>query len=143
MKKRKKHLEMSPLFTCTKNHDNMTYASWDMDATGIIFCHFGPFFALLPHYWPQKLTFGKNVKKTWRYYPFTNVYHKYRSYDVWFLRYKATTNRGFCHFDPPNNPKNPKILKKWKEQLETLSFYTCVPCFPILDHFLPFYPLMT
>ena len=95
-------------------------------ATGIIFCHFGPFFALLPHYWPQKLTFGKNVKKTWRYYPFTNVYHKYRSYDVWFLRYKATTNRGFCHFDPPNNPKKTKILKKWKEQLETLSFYTCV-----------------
>ena len=69
-------------------------------ATGIIFCNFGPFFALVPHYWPQKLTFGKNVKKAWRYYPFTNAYHKYRSYDIWFLRYKATTNRGFCHFGP-------------------------------------------
>ena len=28
------------------------------------FCHFRPFFALLPHYWHWKLKFGKNVKKT-------------------------------------------------------------------------------
>ena len=28
-----------------------------------IFCHFRPVFAFLPHYWPQKLKFGKNVKK--------------------------------------------------------------------------------
>ena len=31
--------------------------------TDIIFRHFRPFFALLPHYWPRKLKFGKNVKK--------------------------------------------------------------------------------
>ena len=31
--------------------------------TDIIFCHFGPFFDLLPHYWPWKLKFGNNVKK--------------------------------------------------------------------------------
>ena len=30
--------------------------------TDIIFCHFRPFFALLPHYRPQKLKLGKNVK---------------------------------------------------------------------------------
>ena len=29
-----------------------------------IFCYFRPLFALLPHYWLQKLKFGKNVKKT-------------------------------------------------------------------------------
>ena len=36
-------------------------------ATDIIFCHFRSFFALLLHYWPQKLKFGKNVKNSWTY----------------------------------------------------------------------------
>ena len=31
--------------------------------TDIMFCHFRPYFAFLPHYWPQKLKFGKNLKK--------------------------------------------------------------------------------
>ena len=53
------------------------------------FSHFRPFFALLHHYWPQKLIFGKNVKNTWIYYSFTHVHYKSRSYDVWFLRYKV------------------------------------------------------
>ena len=52
-------------------------------------CHFRPFFALLPHYWPRKLKFGKNVNDTWRYYPFTHLHHKSRSHDVWFQRYKV------------------------------------------------------
>ena len=43
-------------------------------ATETIFCHFGPCFGLLPHYWPWKLKFGKNVKNAWRFYPFTCVY---------------------------------------------------------------------
>ena len=53
-------------------------------AADTIFCHFRPFFALLPHYWPQKLKFGKKKykKNTWRYYPFTHVHHKSRLYDV-------------------------------------------------------------
>ena len=85
-----------------------------------IFCYFRPFFALLPHYWPRKLKFGKNVKNTWRYYPFTHVYHKSRSYDVWFLRYKVQRTKFFVilgHFlpyDPPNNPKNQSFKKTKK-----------------------------
>ena len=51
------------------------------------FCHFGPLFALLPFDGPKKSKFWKNEKNTWRYYHFTNVYHKWQSYDVWFLRY--------------------------------------------------------
>ena len=47
-----------------------------LSATNITFCHFGPFFALLPHYWPRKLKFGKNVN--WRLYPFTCVYSQVR-----------------------------------------------------------------
>ena len=30
--------------------------------TDIFFCHFRSFFALLSHYWPRKLKFGKNIK---------------------------------------------------------------------------------
>ena len=59
-----------------------------MGATDLIF-HFWHFIALLFHYWPQKLKFGKYVRSTWRYHPFSHVYNKWRSYDVWFLRYKA------------------------------------------------------
>ena len=84
------YLEMSSFYTCaTKNTIKWCMLTQIWSATDIIFCHFRPFFALLPHYWPQKLKFGKNVKNTWRYYPFTHVYHKSRSYDVWFLRYKG------------------------------------------------------
>ena len=91
-------------------------------ATDIIFCHFGPFFALLPHYWFRKLKFGKNVKSSWIHYHFTYVYHKWRSYDVWFLRYKAWRTEffvilgHFLPFDPPNNPKNQNF-----EQMKKVS----------------------
>ena len=44
-----------------------------------IFCPFTPLLTL-----KQKIR--KNVKKPWPYYPFTHVYHKWGSYDVWFLR---------------------------------------------------------
>ena len=55
------------IYMCTKNR---------MQCTSHNFCHFRSFFALLPQYWPQKLKFGKNVRSTWRYYPFTHVHHK-------------------------------------------------------------------
>ena len=37
------------LHMCTKNHNHMMYASWDMEYERHIFCHFGPFFSLLSH----------------------------------------------------------------------------------------------
>ena len=49
----------------------------------------GHFLLFFPTYWCRISTIGKNVKNTWRYYPFTYVYHKSRSYDPWFLRYKV------------------------------------------------------
>ena len=71
----KKLVEMSSFYTCIQKITII----WCMlpeifSATVIIFCQFGPFFALLSHYWPQKLKFGKNVRYTWRYYPFTHEY---------------------------------------------------------------------
>ena len=38
---------MSSFFMCTKNHDHMVYASWDMGGTtqfSVIFGHFLPFY---------------------------------------------------------------------------------------------------
>ena len=116
---------------CNKKNNHMMYAYSEIwSATDIIFCHFRPIFALLPHYWPGKLKFEKNVKNTWRYYPFTHVYHKSRSYDVWFLRYKVQRTEffvilgHFCHLTLLTTQKI-KILKRLKKHLE-ISFYTCV-----------------
>ena len=94
------------LHKCTKNHNHEV----QFLRNGVrqkIFCHFGPFSAILP----QKWKFGINVKKPLRYYPITHVHHKWRSYDVWFLR-KAWQTTFFCNFgpffpfDPSTNLKN-------------------------------------
>ena len=96
-------------------------------ATDIIFCHFRPFFAILCNYWPQKLKFGKNVKNTWRYYPFTHVTinQNHMMYGSWDIKCKGQRYMpfcnfcGFCHFIYPlillTNQKI-KILKKWKKK---------------------------
>ena len=66
--------------------------------------HFLPFYPL----WTQKIKIFKIRKKHWnnrRYYHFTNVYHKWQSYDVMFLRYGVQQTEFFCHFGPWNNEK--------------------------------------
>ena len=127
----------------------------------IMFCHFGSFFALIPYYLPRKSNFGKNVKKPWTHYPFTYVYNNWRSYDVWFLTYKA--RQSFCHFGSSFALWTSEQFKKskfWKNQYNTWRYYhfTLVyhkwqsygvwflrygaqqtEFFVILDNFLPFY----
>ena len=40
---------------CNKKHNQMMmYAYSDMECNRQFFCHFRPFFALLPHYWSKK-----------------------------------------------------------------------------------------
>ena len=88
--------EMSSFSTCaTKNMTIWCMLTQICSRVDIIFCHFRPFFALLHHYWPQKLKFGKIVKNAWIYYPFTHVYHKSRLHEVWFLRYKVQRTEFF------------------------------------------------
>ena len=87
-------------FTHAKNHNHMMYTSWDMECDRHNFLSFQAIFCLLPHYRPWKSNFGKNIKKAWRYYPFTYVYHKWRSYDVLVPEIWSTTDRNFCHFGP-------------------------------------------
>ena len=110
-------------------------------APDIRFCHFGSLFTLFPHYWPQKWKFGKNVKTGWSFYPFTCVYHKWRSNDVWFLRYKVWQEffvilGHFLPFDPPNNPEH-QNFEKWKKCQEISSFYTILPKIMIICYTVP------
>ena len=50
------------LHMCTKNQSyDLCFLRYGI-RQDIIFCHFGPFFALLPHYWSQKYKFGINIK---------------------------------------------------------------------------------
>ena len=90
-----------------------------------IFCHSGLLFALLPPYGPGILKFWKNETNSWRYHNFTNVYHKWQSYDVWFLRYWVQQTEFFVildHFCPftPLTIRKIKILKKWKKLLDII-----------------------
>ena len=131
--------------------------------TGRIFCHFGPFLPFYPPNNPKNQNSKKWKKNTSRNYHFTHIYHKWQSFDVWFLRYGAWWTKFFIILDhfldfyPPNYPRN-QNFEKWKHHLEILSLYTYVPqmkiiwCmvpeiwrmwqtefFVILDHFLPLY----
>ena len=51
------------------------------------------FFVILEyslHFYPLNNPENQNFEKNpWRYHHFTHVYHKSKSYDVWFLRYRA------------------------------------------------------
>ena len=113
------------LHMCTKNHNHIMYAFWDMECDWYCFLSFWTIFCpFLPHYWPQKLKFGKNVTHTWRYYPFTQLYHDWRSYDVWFLRKGAGETvflffflvilNHFLPFHPPLKCQKSKFLKNEK-----------------------------
>ena len=133
----------------TINDNHMMYGSWDMEHDRQIF------FVILDHftlYWPRKSKFWKNEKKPWRYCHFTNVYHKWQSYDRQnFLSFWTI----FLTFYPPNNPKNQNIEKNvwryhhfthvyhiWQSYNVWLLRYGVwrTEFFVILDHFLHFYP---
>ena len=115
---------------CTINDNHIMYGSWDKN-----FCHSWLSFVLLPPYGPTKSKFFKNEKNIWRYYHFTNAFHKWQSYDVWFLRYRVQQTELFVILDQCFTLYSPlttskiriKKKKKWKKCLEILSFYSCVP----------------
>ena len=129
LKKWKRHLEILSFYTCVPKITIiwcMLPEIWSV--TDIIFWCFGLFFALITI---LKIEFEKKYKNIWGYYPFTHVYHKWRSYDVWFLRYKArraeffVTLGHFMHFDPPNNPKNLNFEKMKKAPGDVIILHMC------------------
>ena len=76
-------------------------------------------------------------KNIWRYLHFTQVYHKWQSYDVWFLRHEAWQTELFVILGNllPFYPT--KILKKLKKILEISSFYKSVPKIMIICFTVP------
>ena len=93
------------------------------------------FFALLLHKNPKNRILKKYLKKWWRYYPFTHVYHKWKKNNMMGF-WDMDCNRQifyfwaiFSPFAPPPPPnltiQKIKILKKWKKCQKILSFYMC------------------
>ena len=102
-----------------KSSYNACFLRYGVRQTSVILGHVLPFY---PTTDPENQNLDKMEKKPWRYYPFTPVYHKWKSYDVRFLRSSGTTDRVFCHFGSffalwpsPNYPKN-QNFKKWKQR---------------------------
>ena len=145
LKKRNKYLEVWSFYTCAPK----TMIIWCMfleiwSASDKKFCRFGPFFALLPHYWPWKLKFGKNMVKT----PEDTILLqmctiKWKSYNIWFLRYEVWQTKIllfwviFLPFYPTNNSKNQNLEKMKKKILEILPFYTGPPKIMIICYTVP------
>ena len=100
-------------------------------ATDRIFCHFGLFFDILPPSQSKKSKFWKNEKNSQRYYHFTQAYHKWRSYDIWFLRYGAQQTEFFVILDhffsfyPSNNLKNQNFEKTKKTPGDIIILHMC------------------
>ena len=71
-----------------------------LNATDRIFSHFRPFFALF-NFWKNE-----EEKNNWIYHHFTEVYYKWQSYNIWFLRYEVQQTyllsfwAIFCLFTP-------------------------------------------
>ena len=122
------------LHRCNLN-DNHMHGSWDIERDRQNFLSFCP----LPlTTWTINIL--KNEKNIWRYHHFTHLYHKWQSYEVWFLSYQAWQTRIFCHFGLffALTTQKIKILKNWqKKSLEKLSFYTSVPKIMIICYTVP------
>ena len=111
------------LLFSTKNDKHMMYGSWDMECDRkkkfffilIIFCPF------------TTLTLKIKIFKKWKkkntriYHHFIQVYHKWQSYNIWFLRYEVWQTEFFVilgHALPfyPITTQNINILKKRKNK---------------------------
>ena len=84
---------------CTINGNRMMYDSWDMKRDRQNFLSFRAIFCPFTPLQPKKSKFWKNEKNIWRYHHFTHVYNKWKSYDVWFLRYGVQQTEFFLILD--------------------------------------------
>ena len=106
--------------------------------------HFSPF--TIPH--PPNDSQNQNFEKKMKRMPedtillYIHVHQKWRSYDIWFLKYKAQQTEifvilgHFLPFYPTKNPKN-QNFEKMKKTLEILSFYISVPKIMIICYIVP------
>ena len=96
-----------------------------------IFFHSGPSFALSPPMDPENQNFEITKKTPEVYFHFTNVYHKWQSYDLRFLRYGVQRTKLFVILDrflpfyPPNNPKNQNFERMKKAAGDIIILHRC------------------
>ena len=81
----------------------------------VVLGYFLPFYPINN---PKNKNFEKMKKNTWRYHHFTQVHHKWQSYDAWFPRYRVQQNllsfwAIFCPFTQLTTQKI-RILKNEK-----------------------------
>ena len=105
---------------CTINNDHMMYGSWNIKWNGQIFLSFWTIFCLFTPLITQKI----KILKNWDII-ILHVYHKWKSYYVWFLRYRAWQTEFFVILDhflpfyPPKKPQNQNFenMKKTPEDI--------------------------
>ena len=111
----------------TTNDDHVMYGSWETECNKQNFLSFWAIFCpFTPPKNPENQNFEKNEKNSWKYYHFTHEYHKRKSFDLWFLRYRAQQTQFFLIFGPffalspppfllPLTTQRIKTLTKWKK----------------------------
>ena len=115
------------LHMCTKNHNHMMYASWKMECNRHKFLSFWTIFCRFTTQLTPKFKIWKKCTERPGDIIFLHMC-KWRSCDVWFLRYKAQKTEFLVilgHFlpsDPPNNLNNQNFEKfKKKEALTVIT----------------------
>ena len=155
--------EVIILHMCTKNHDHIMYASWDMECDRHN-CHFEPFFPFFAPLMPKIKIWKKRKKKT---YGDIIILHKctindnhmmYGSWDMECDRHNFFSFWTiFCPFTPPKNLENHNFEKTKKTPGDIIILHMCTinenhmmygswgynsqwTVFWILGQFLPFDP---
>ena len=97
LKKWKTWQEVLSFYTCVQQMMIIHYTVPEIRSMTDWIFYFGLFLPFYPlSTWKIKIL--KKRKKDWRYHHFTLVYHKWQSYDVWFLRYEAPQTEFFAIF---------------------------------------------
>ena len=120
---------------------HFTHLHHNWQPYGVWFMRYGAqeteFFVILDCFFPFYLPMDpenqnlKKMKNLSRYHHFTNVYRKWQSYDVWFLRYGVQRTEffvilgRFLSFYPPNNPKNQNFEKIKKPPGDIIILHMC------------------
>ena len=97
LKKWKTWQEVLSFYTCVPQMMIIHYTVPEIRSMRNWIFYFGLFLPFYPlSTWKIKIL--KKWKKDWRYHHFTLVYHKWQSYDVWFLRNEARQTEFFAIF---------------------------------------------
>ena len=103
---------------CTKNHNHMTYGSWDMECHRQKFLSLWTIFCLFTPLWTQKI----KILKKWKNHLKILLFYKYLLHMtvIWHMVFQIwnATDKIFCHFGPffcpfalLNNPENQNFEK--------------------------------